>query len=215
MKRAVMGSLVSAVLVAGLSASALAQPKNDVFNGIIQRDGSVTGGGSGWNGGQWVEYPNTGWWNQWFYDDPPDRTRWKKISYDIHLFKEVPVPNNPVDVEVAINWSTMAYPATGPNGDPPIPPLTPLEEQDFIGRDIIFSGPVLGSGPNEVHLQDDNYVIPDFNPEWISIDVRLLTPNPDVQVHFDGTIEHECLPEPATLSLLALGGLVALRRRRR
>ena len=214
MKRAMIGSLVCILLVAGLSSSALALPKTDTFNGIIEMDGSVTGGGSGWNGGQWVFYPNTGWSNQWFYDDPPDPTRWKRISYDIHLRKEVQVPNYPIDVEVAINWSTIDYPESGPTGTPPIPPLTMLEEDLYIARKLIFSGPVIGSGADEVHLFD-TFDIPDFNPEWVSIDVRLVGPDAPMQVHFDGTIEHECLPEPATLSLLALGGLVVLRRKRR
>jgi hypothetical protein len=208
MRHIALAGLVCAALIFALASSASAQPKTDTFNGIISMDGSVQGGGTGWDGGRWVEYPNTGWWNQWFYDDPPDFNRWKEIYYDIQLMKELP---DAVDVEVAINWSSMLYPESGPGGPPPVPPLTPLEEQDFIVREIIFSGPVTEMGET---LEGD-LLIPDYNPEWVSIDVRLLSMDPPDQVWISGTIIHECIPEPMTLGVLSLGALLAIRRKRR
>ena len=74
-------------------------------------------------------------------------------------------------------------------------------------------------------------MIPDYNPEWVSIDVRVYAweeiempgPLPEdppmfewvpMQVNIDGDIWHECVPEPATLALMLFGGLALLRCRR-
>jgi hypothetical protein len=57
--------------------------------------------------------------------------------------------------------------------------------------------------------------ISDYNPEWVSIDVLTSGGLPNIEaVSVFGSITHECVPEPATLSLLALGGLALIRRRR-
>ena len=65
-----------------------------------------------------------------------------------------------------------------------------------------------------VHLTG-SYVIEDFNPEWVSIDVWIDPLGVSYEpIYVEGTIWHECVPEPAILSLLALGSLAVLRRRR-
>lgn len=209
MNRMLLTSLVVTAMVCAMALPAEAQPKADYFWADIHTDGTVFGTGDGYNAGTWYEYPNTGWWNQWFYDDPPDPLRWKEITYEIFLSKELP---DAVDIEVAINWSTLLYPETGPGGPPPLPPLTPGEEDEYIGREIIFSGPVTNAGVELISSAP--LIIPDYNPEWVSIDVRLLSQNPPDTVHISGTVYHECIPEPATLSLLALSGLAMIRRKR-
>ena len=196
MMRGILGLAIVAALVASASAAATM----DEFRVNISGENVLNSGeGTGWNN-QFVHYPNTDWWNMWFYDDPPDPARWKRITYDITIQSELPVGLT----EVAINWSTMGYPANP--GQPPIPPMTPEEEQAQIFRELIFSGPPV-YGTQLV----GEIIIPDYNPEWVSIDIRSY--GQDLGMYAFGTITHECLPEPATLAMLALGGLAILRRR--
>ena len=213
MKKFLLGG-TTLVLVFALATSAWAEPTTDYFWADLGPNNSVAGGGSGWNAngnpsggeGEWIYYPEapgSPWWNQWFYDDPPDPNRWKEISYYITL---VPRGPEPAFVEVALNWSTVDFPASGPDGAPPMP-----DQENFIEREVIFPGSnIVGHTPIV-----GNFSIPDFNPEWVSIDVRYdLTGEMPVSVF--GVIVHECVPEPSTfvglIGLIMMAGLVFLRR---
>ncbi len=183
----------------------------DQFFGLITANGVDDGGGTGFDGpdpggeGDWIQYPNSGsgppWYNQWFYNDPLSTSRSKEIYWDINLTPD----GIPGDwVEIAINWSNENY------NDPSSPP-DPNQEA-FIERLEIFNGPLSALGE---HLQGF-HLIEDYNPEWVSIDVRLITAEFGSEgVHIVGEICHECTPEPATMAVLAVGGLAVLRRRRR
>ena len=143
------------VLVFALATSVWAQPKQDDFWIELDPDNTLRGGGgSGWNGGEWIFYPDApegDWWNQWFYDDPPDPTRWKEITYDIDITGQG-------FITVAINWSTLLFPETGTGGPPPLPYLFDPTgggwiEDDYIFREVIFedyvsdtASPSIGSG---------------------------------------------------------------------
>ena len=118
----------------------------------------VSGGGLDPFGQGWYEYPS-GWWNIWFYDHPFDPERKKEIHLEFDVF---PLEPGESYVEVAINWSTPEWSATG-NPDPPIPPT---DEALNIGRHV-----VLAQANPEGHYIFD-YELPDFNPEWVSVDVR-------------------------------------------
>jgi len=200
MLRAILGLAI----VAALATSASAAVRTDTFSVSLNGENDLMGGeGTGWNN-EFVYYPNTDWWNMWFYDDPPDPARWKHFTYDIILYMEL----TPVLTEVAINWSTLAY---GPNpGQPPLPlEMTLEEEQAQITRYVIYSGqPVSGE-----HLVGE-FDLRGLNPEWVSFDMRNYASD-NLGTMAMGTITHECLPEPATLALVALGGLGVLLRRKR
>ena len=195
----------------------------DQFYGVLGVNGVSDGGGTGWSGdggseGDWIPYPGDpgdpapGWHNQWFYNDPLDTNRWKEIYWDIWLES---LGADGDFVEVALNWSNEQYPSgTG------VPPENSAAGELFIERFSLGQFDV-GAGPGGVHLHrlegtDLPFEILDYNPEWISIDVRVLTAAFGTEgVYIAGEICHECVPEPATMSLLALGGLAVIRRRRK
>ncbi|OQB37174.1 MAG: hypothetical protein BWY09_01684 [Candidatus Hydrogenedentes bacterium ADurb.Bin179] len=74
----------------------------------------VAGGGSGYDGGSWYYYPNTDWWNEWYYDGVLDLTQTKNVLLMVNIMPTM--PGN--DVTVAVNYSSGAYPPG--SGQPPI-----------------------------------------------------------------------------------------------
>ena len=170
----------------------------DVF--FVEGDGTGYNDGTGEFGTPWYYY-DSGWWNQWFYNAPYDPNRWKIIDFGFDI---MPLdPDLDSYFEVVVNWSTGAWSDLG-LGRPPLP--GDLPEDEYIGR----SDPLIESffiDPAGEHF-DFHYEIWDFNPEWVSIDVWGW----NLQI-MNGYFFHECVPEPGSLTLLALAGLLALRRR--
>jgi len=209
----------------------------DYFDAEIEAGGGITGGGTGYqtpDGQVWLWYPNapTGpWYNQWFYDDPTNPNHFKEIWLQ---FVVTPLVSElEMDLHFTINWTTADWEDTGPDGAPPM-----FDQEQYIGRaatnDLVlelfdpaipvpayhdFPDDPFGN-PSEItlteldrqHWQVDwYYIIPDFNPEWVSIDIW------GENFAIDGWIEHECVivPEPATLVMVGLGlaGFVVRRMR--
>jgi hypothetical protein len=222
MKTLCRAASFAAILVVLAAAVATAgEIRYSQFAAIVNPSGSVVsdpaGTNNGWNPnpaggpGVFIEYPvqsGPPWWNQWFYNDPLDLKRWKWIDYDIVITPTNPA-GDPDIVEVAINWTTPLYPS-----NPEAPPLTD-PNFTYIERYTIFQGPVVdsirltrgGQGP---------IIIPDYNPEWVSIDIRQINAgNVGDVIGVSGMIRHQCVPEPATLVLLVLGSLTLVLARRR
>jgi hypothetical protein len=94
-------------------------------------------------------------------------------------------------------------------------------DEAFIGREVVVSKPL-----QDFLGQSGHFVIPDFNPEWVSIDVRVIAWQTDpagggimpLSVTLSGDVIHRCVPEPGTLVLLLTAGiglvLFAWRRRK-
>jgi len=154
---------------------------------------------------EWHTYENwdpqgTPWYNQGFYTDPTDSERQKEIYWDIAL---EPLGQGGDTVEVSLIWSTDGSSRIG------------RHDEGYLERHIIFLDEL--NGPIEIrNLLDDNnpFVISDFNPAWVAIEVRFIDQVSPEGVFIEGEIWHESVPEPTTLSLLALGGLALIRRRK-
>jgi hypothetical protein len=137
----------------------------------------------------WYYYENTEWWNIWFYDDPPDPARKKRFRVSFEL-----IGPTSADFQIAVNWSTLDWP---PDSGPPLPPLTPEEEAQFIGR-YIFEPP---AGAWEPGSYEFYFFVHQYNPEWVSIDVR----GTDFVI-VNGEIEHTCL-NSLDMAFVINGGL--------
>ena len=150
----------------------------DHFYGYMS-GGYMEGGGTGYES-TWFYYPEDDWWNIWFYDHPYDPDRTKSIFTSFTL--------NPLDpspyAEVVFNWTTPAWSDLGLDR-PPLPDdfTGGIPESTYIERSApIFAGPLTELVPVEVY-----YDIPDYNPEWISIDIS----GTDFSIEY-GYIWHIC-----------------------
>jgi hypothetical protein len=202
MRIIVAGAAVAAFLL--LTGSAVAQPVEDSWFVALDENNDLVpslSGGSGYENGSWYFYPNTLWYNEWFYNAPYDPDRWKiiHIEFDADTLVDTPL----FYLQLAVNWSTPEWSLQTPPFDrPPLPGDEP--EDLYIMRDTLLETDEFTTSPQ--HFVFD-YVIPDYNPEWVSIDVWGF----NFQLT-DGIIIHECVPEPGGLGLVVLG-LLALRRR--
>ena len=181
MKR--LATLLCFVFIALAFSSVNAQPIVDDFWIIVNPDGSYDGGGSGYNSGMWYEYPS-GWINQWFYDHPLDFTRGKVIHIEIDL--AVIDPALVSNICFVVNWSTPEWSYLGYGVDwPPVPDLVGEDEDLYIER--VYLDTICPVPAEVTHLTYD-YIIYDYNPEWVSIDV--VGENFEIT---NGIIEHECV----------------------
>ena len=129
----------------------------------------------------WFYYPNTDWRNIWFYDHPFDPDGYKLIDIYFEWY-----PTDPYYwIEVAANWSTADWP---PGNPPPVPPLTPAEENLYIEREYLELYP-----PG---MQQFGVLVPDYCPEWVSFDI--MGQNVIIEA---GLYAHECISIYDSLSL--------------
>ena len=83
----------------------------DVFTVDLDSRGEVVAGdGSGYGDGSWYYYPNTDWWNQWFFNGEYDSRRRKIIEVDLTFRVLDALAATGGSVEVAVNWTTGAWP---------------------------------------------------------------------------------------------------------
>lgn len=162
-----------------LAVPAFSQQVLDNFYVTIGAGTVVDGGGTGFNGGEWYVYPSM-WINEWFYDHPYDPTRGKIIHVEFDWVAMDPLCTT--DIEVAVNWSTPEWSALGFGTAQP--PLPGIDESLYIVRQSMLD--FCGTAAQVQHFVFD-YVIWDYNPEWVSIDVRGCN-----FVITNGMLLHEC-----------------------
>lgn len=153
----------------------------NAFYAQMLPDGTF-GGGGGENpyGDGWYYYPMYDWWNIWFYDHPFTVDNYKAGLIDFDVFRLD--PQWPAFFEIAVNWSTDQWSIDFP--DDSMPPLPGVPEELYIGRMTLFAGPEFQGHYTLA------YVLPDYNPEWVSVDVRgynFVIPS--------GVILHACCPK--------------------
>lgn len=163
-------------------------PISNDFDVTVDPQGLFAGGfGSDAFQEGWYQYPS-GWLNIWFYDHPFDPNRFKTMHVEFEAF---PLdPTGPAFLEFAVNWSTDAWSLDQLPGDSS-PPLPGVDEARYIGRAILLQ---------EDNLTGQHYIfdfeIPDYNPEWVSIDVRgfnFVIPG--------GRLTHQCVGLSQSLDL--------------
>ena len=178
-----------------LSSPLFSQEITDNFFVTVGSGIVLEGGGSGYNGGEWYVYPSN-WINQWFYDHPFDENRGKIIHIEFDWTYMDPTCTT--DITVAVNWSTPAYSALGlVDTEPPLPGV---DEELYIIRENILD--VCQIITETEHVVFD-YVIEDYNPEWVSIDVMGCN-----FVITNGVIIHECAVATEASSWGAIKSLV-------
>lgn len=178
-KFAIVASLALLLL---FSVPAHSQSTMDEFFVTVGSGVVLQGGGTGFNGGYWYVYPSM-WINQWFYDHPFDPTRGKIIHIEFDWIAYDPTCMS--DITVAVNWSTPEWSCLGYGETmPPVPDLVGADEDLYIMRHTFVD--YCGMAEDLQHVVFD-FVIPEYNPEWVSIDV--MGCNFEIT---SGVIIHEC-----------------------
>lgn len=176
----------------------------------------------------WFEYPQPGgdpsWWNQWWYNDPllipggkwvDIAFHWEPINWDEETY-----------LEVTINWTTPQWNydfGTGPDmgtATPPIPGMgydpemyiERLSDYQAMYPEQDYTWIIEGAPGEEGDFYKFVWLPIDYNPEWVSIDIR----GENISI-LGGVIQHQCTPVPIPGGILLLGsglaGLVCMRRR--
>ena len=162
----------------------------DYFTVEIDDNGEVIGGGgTGYDKGTWYYYPNTDWWNQWFFNGyDPDGMKTVKLDFVIRV-RDSQSGTGSV-ATVALNWSSDQWPVD--MDGPPLPQdvWSLSREERYIERQVVLSEMEIRSSLSFNTTRE----ITDYCPQWVSIDFR------GVNVSIEGRIIHECStgepPEP-------------------
>lgn len=133
-----------------------------------------TGQGDGYGGGTWYYYPTSGYYRQWFYNDPYDPDREGYLYY--RVFITANDYSKSVTFDVRFNWATPAWSEQG-LGHPPLPgdcPTADLEDEYMDGEELqalesVFLGTPAKPGSVE---PNKSWRIRNYNPDWVSIDVK-------------------------------------------
>jgi len=157
------------------------------FRLLLGSDGKIVeGGGHGYNSGTWYYYPQTGWYRQWYYNQPYSADREGHLNYEVYI-KAID-PTKLTYVEVNFNWTTPEWSQLGLNR-PPLPSdagTSDKETRYMASRRVyLVDGWYIGT-VEPIY----SHIIKEYNPEWISIDIRGRN-----AYMFRGAM-HECRAKP-------------------
>jgi hypothetical protein len=136
---------------------------------VFGTDGQyVRGDGDGYNNGTWYYYPQTGWYRQWFYNEPYRADRKGSLRYEVYI-KAVD-PTKTTYVEVNFNWAKPEWSELRLNR-PPLPDdiRAGEDESEYMTGRVLYVVDDWFIGTIE---PIKTFVIEDYNPDWVSIDIR-------------------------------------------
>ncbi|MBN1362272.1 MAG: hypothetical protein JW993_16880 [Sedimentisphaerales bacterium] len=198
-------SLICPLLIALTWAGSVATAQHEVpshFPGywyriILDDSGALIGGdGDGYGGGTWYYYPDTGWYRQWYYNQPYDPDRQGYLRYDTYI-KAID-PNMLTSVEISMTWTTPEWSALGLD-HPPLPgdaPTAGAESMFMDGVHMFSLQDAFVPGSTEPIKEK---IIEDYNPEWVAIDFR------GSNVYVYRGAKHECLGAEGACCLESTG----------
>jgi hypothetical protein len=128
----------------------------------------TVGDGYGYGAGTWYYYPETGWYRQWFYNQPFDAAGKGHLQYDVYV--RAVDTTKPTSIEINVNWTTPQWSQLNAK-QPPLPKDAPTarEELQYVlcrGLYRVDNQYIKPSAPSFTFTVDS------YNPEWVSVDIR-------------------------------------------
>ena len=116
---------------------------------------STSGDGHGYGAGTWYYYPDTGWYRQWFYNQPFDTADKGRLQYVVYV--RAVDATRPTTFEINVNWTTPQWSQLNAK-QPPLP-------QDGQLEDV-----VAGFREFALQIHQTNYVDHCNGPAGIEVD---------------------------------------------
>lgn len=174
---------VAATLITLLAGWGSVRAAEDQFSVDIERSGVLSrGAGTGFEDGSWYYYPRTGQLVQWFFNGALDRDRKKVVEVDLTVRLRSLIAGG--SIEVSLNWTNTTWPER--QEAPPLPDTWDTgTEQQYIEQRILFPR----TDVRETTVMNTSVEIPDYCPQWVSIDIR------GENISVEGEIRHDCVPK--------------------
>jgi hypothetical protein len=136
---------------------------------VLDSNGRYTSGdGQGYGAGTWYSYPATGWYRQWFYNQPYDAAGKGHLQYDVYI--RAIDTTKPTTVEINVNWTTPQWSQLNAK-QPPLPKDAPtaLQETQYMLSRGLYR---VDNQTIKPATQSFTFTVDQYNPQWVSIDIR-------------------------------------------
>ncbi len=136
---------------------------------VLDANGRYTSGdGHGYGNGTWYSYTATGWYRQWFYNQPFDPAGKGHLRYAVYL--QAVDNTKPTTLEVNVNWTTPSW-SQVKTKQPPLPKDAPTagdEAKYMMSRGLYRAD----NQSIKASAQSFTFTVDQYGPEWVSIDIR-------------------------------------------